>query len=195
MTRHSLAVAVAVALALPALDVAQSETRALGAHEHGTGSLAIAIEGRAVAIELEAPGADIVGFEHAAESDADRAAIAAATARLEDPLALFVMPAAAGCTLVSATVALHAGGEDEGQAHGGAHAGKHDHAGEDGHSEFHAEYRIDCADPSQLTRIEMRYFEAFPNAEELDVQMVTEKGATAVEVDRASPVLDLAGLI
>ena len=46
--------------------VAEEKHRQLGAHEHGHGNFNIAIEGKSVSMELEAPGADIVGFEHKA---------------------------------------------------------------------------------------------------------------------------------
>jgi len=47
------------------------ETRELGAHEHGVGAMNIAIEAGTVAMELRAPGADIVGFEYQAKSEAE----------------------------------------------------------------------------------------------------------------------------
>ena len=49
-----------------AFSAAGEEHRQLGAHVHGHGRLNIAIEDKTVSIELEARGADIVGFEHEA---------------------------------------------------------------------------------------------------------------------------------
>ncbi|MGI9423429.1 MAG: ZrgA family zinc uptake protein, partial [Hyphomicrobiaceae bacterium] len=43
---------------------ADEQHRQLGAHEHGHGAFNVAIDGRRVSMELEAPGADIVAFEH-----------------------------------------------------------------------------------------------------------------------------------
>lgn len=42
---------------------------------------------------------NLVGFEHAATTDADKATVAAAKARLENPLALFNLPPAAKCVV------------------------------------------------------------------------------------------------
>ena len=57
-----------VALAVASTGAIAEETRReLDAHQHGHGSLTIAIEGGQVQMALEVPGADIVGFEHAAE--------------------------------------------------------------------------------------------------------------------------------
>ena len=206
------------------------ETRGLDAHEHGVGTLNIAIEGTAVAMAFEAPGADIVGFEYAAKSDADLATIEAAVATLAAPLDLFVMPDAAQCSVVEATAELES--EDEHDDHDEEHHDDHDehahdehadddhdeHADDDheehahddhddeghddhedhaddadeaGHTEFHAEYTLACADPDALTEITFAYFETFPNAQEVEVQIITASGAQAFEVDRDAPVLAL----
>ena len=58
--------------------VTAEETRQLGAHEHGHGTLNIAIEGTTVSMELEVPGSDIVGFEHVAATPEQKAAYASA---------------------------------------------------------------------------------------------------------------------
>lgn len=224
----------ALSLTILTAGAAHTQTRELDAHQHGHGALNIAFEGASVAMELEVPGADIVGFEHPAESDADRALIDAAIAQLAKPLELFAMPAAAGCTVTAANVALL--GEDDHDEHGDDHKDEHaddhkdehgddhkdehaddhkdehdddhkdDHAddhkdehadeeGEEGHNEFHAEYALTCADPSAIDAIEFVYFERFPNAAELDIQLISDKGAKGFEVERDEPRLDLSGAI
>jgi len=208
----------ALSLTILTAGAAHTQTRELDAHQHGHGALNIAFEGASVAMELEVPGADIVGFEHPAESDADRALIDAAIAQLAKPLELFAMPAAAGCTVTAANVALL--GEDDHDEHGDDHKDEHaddhkdehdddhkdDHAddhkdehadeeGEEGHNEFHAEYALTCADLSAIDAIEFVYFERFPNAAELDIQLISDKGAKGFEVERDEPRLDLSGAI
>ena len=208
----------ALSLTILTAGAAHTQTRELDAHQHGHGALNIAFEGASVAMELEVPGADIVGFEHPAESDADRALIDAAIAQLAKPLELFAMPAAAGCTVTAANVALL--GEDDHDEHGDDHKDEHaddhkdehdddhkdehsddhkdehaDEEGEEGHNEFHAEYALTCADPSAIDAIEFVYFERFPNAAELDIQLISDKGAKGFEVERDEPRLDLSGAI
>ena len=63
------------------------------------------------------------------------------------------------------------------------------------HSEFHAEYLLTCADLGAISRIDFAYFATFPNARELEVQMVTGTGAQHFEIERDAPFLDLEGLI
>ncbi|WP_420860718.1 zinc uptake protein ZrgA [Algirhabdus cladophorae] len=193
------------------------DTRELDAHEHGVGELNIAIEGQQVAMELHVPGADIVGFEYEATSAEDRAAIEAAVAKLNQPLSLFEMTDAAGCTVVKASAGLETeedhedhdhddhdehGDEDHADHKDDKDHADHDHEGhgdedhadhedEAGHTEFHAEYLLTCANPSALDAITFAYFDAFPNALEVEVQLVSDSGAQAFEVERDAPVLDL----
>ena len=195
--RHTFPALIAL-LASPAF---AEGTRELDAHEHGVGELNIAIDGTTVAMELHAPGADIVGFEYEAESAKDRAAIDAAVAILAKPLELFVLPAAAECSVTKASAGLeseddHDDHDHDEHAEGEEHHDEHDHDdhAEASHTEFHAEYLLTCADTSALTSIDFAYFEAFANALELEVQIVTASGAQAFEVERDDPALDLRGI-
>ena len=192
------------------------DARQLDAHEHGVGQLNIAFDGEFVAMELHAPGSDIVGFEYAAESAEDRASVDTAVATLARPLELFALPAAAGCSVVEASAALesedahddhddhgdeHAhddhGDEDHAEEHAHDDHGDEDHAEhaeEASHTEFHAEYLLTCADPAAISEVTFAYFDSFPNALEVEVQIISATGATAFEVERDAPTLDLRGM-
>lgn len=183
--------------AITATPVVAEDSRQLDAHEHGVGQLNIAFDGQQIAMELHAPGADIVGFEYAAESAEDRAAVDAAVVTLAGPLDLFVLPAAARCSVIQAAAELESEEEhDEHDDHGDDHAhdDHDDHAEEASHTEFHAEYLLTCADPSAIDEITFAYFDTFPNALEVEVQMISEAGATSFEVERDAPTLDLRGM-
>ena len=199
--------------AFTATPVFAEETRQLDAHEHGVGQLNIAFDGQQIAMELHVPGADIVGFEYVAESAQDRAVVDTAVATLANPLKLFALTDAAGCSVVQAAAGLESEvehDEHEGE-HGEEHANKEhaheehaeeghakeeheDHANEAGHTEFHAEYLLTCADPSAIVDINFFYFKSFLNALEVEVQIITATGATSFEVERDTPILDLRGM-
>ena len=183
-----------------------AQERQLGAHEHGRGTLNIALEGSRLSMELEAPGADIVGFEHEAKTAKQRSAVEAAKTTLAAPQRLFELPAAAGCALKTAKVAIEA--EDHEHAHdeaakddGGAAKGDaakdqnaKEHAGNE-HSGFRAEYAFDCKAPASLTSIGFSYFKAFAGAQKLDVTVITPKQQSKFEVSRAKPRIDLGGMM
>ena len=184
---------VGVGAAAFALHASAQEQRSLDAHEHGHGTLNIAMEGDRITMELEAPGFDIVGFEHEAETDADLAAIQVALEQLSRPLNLFALPEAAGCEVVESHVELLVDdGHDSDEGHDDEeHHDGHDDESEASHSGFHAEYLLACADTGSAARIDLQYFESFGNAESLTVQLVTSEGATLVSASRENPVLDL----
>ena len=191
----------------------------LNAHEHGIAALNIAIEAPLVVMEFHAPGADIVGFEYAAKSDADLAAISAALKTLEAPLDLFVLPKAAHCAVQAVQVELesdadHGAKEEDHQGHDvhtedghqdhddhDYHDDEHDHKHEDhdeekhaassGHTEFHAEYSLICSNIEALTQIDFAYFEVFPNSKQVALQLISQSGARAFDIKSGAPRLDL----
>ncbi len=167
--------------------LAQAPERQLGAHVHGESHLDIAVDGDTVAMALHAPGADIVRFEHEPGSDAERAAVAAAIATLGNPLDLFRFPAAAGCSVVSASAEMV-----EEEHHDDAPAAG---AAEEHHAEFSAAYEIRCTDIQAARLLTFPFFDAFPNAEMVEVQMVGPRGQTGGDVGRSDAGLDLSGAL
>lgn len=164
-----------IALILLACPVFAEGEREHDSHEHGVGTLNIAFDGTTVQMEFEAPGADIVGFEHEATTAEDKKAIDDAVAALSEPLKMFSMPDDAECKVIEANAELHG---DHGQ-----------------HTEFHAEYVLECASLTKMSEIGFPYFDRFPNAREVEVQMIGDGGAKAFEVERDEPVLDVQGMI
>jgi len=126
------------ACAVVATPLAAQETRHLGAHEHGVGQLDIAIDAGQIAMALHAPGADIVGFEYAAQSAEDTAKVEDAIASLTQPLQLFVIPQAAGCEVTQASAALESEGGHDDHDHD-AHEDEHGHGDhdQDAHEDEH----------------------------------------------------------
>lgn len=190
----------------PAL--AEGEKRELGAHEHGHSALNIAIEGDRIEMELIAPGADIVGFEHAAESEEDKMALEQAEAMLGNPLSLFAFSSDAGCAVESASVEIegeehhddHADEADAEEEHheGGEHAetDHEDHEGEASHNEFHAAYALTCSAPDALDGIDFAaFFDSFAGAEEIEVTVISEKGQSSYEVERDAATVDLQAMM
>ncbi|HAM47145.1 MAG TPA: DUF2796 domain-containing protein, partial [Alphaproteobacteria bacterium] len=66
-------------------------------HEHGHGTLNLAIDGKKMVLQLTAPSQDIVGFEHAATTPSQQEAVHHARTALSSPADLFTLSAAAEC--------------------------------------------------------------------------------------------------
>lgn len=185
------------------------ETREMDAHVHGVSTLELAVEDGIVEINLLSPGMDIVGFEYEASTDADKDAVEAAVRTMLMPENILTLPETAECRLTEVLAHLHgsdhdhedgeehmheAGAEEDHDHEEHAEGDDHDHEehAEGGtHSEFHARYIFDCEHPEDLTTIGFPFFDAFPNAQEIEAQYVTDAGAGAAEVGRDAPELTL----
>ncbi|AHC38135.1 zinc-binding protein [Pseudomonas fluorescens] len=161
------------------------EHGSLGAHEHGVGRLNAVLDGQALELELDSPAMNLVGFEHAATSAADKAKVAAARKQLENPLALFNLPKAAGCVISTQELNSPLFGDkpeadhdddDDHDAKDGAHEHHHDH------SEIHAHYQFTCATPTALSNLDLtQVFKTFPATQKIQVQLIGPSGQQGVE--------------
>ena len=115
-----------------------------GAHEHGAAELLLSSEGRDVQIIFNAPAQSLVGFETAAVTEEQKAAVARAQAILMAPRDLFAVEGNS-CELIDVTVDVsslvdvgNAPSQAEAQDdHSDEHA---DHASHDEHTEEHADH-------------------------------------------------------
>ena len=197
--------------ALVTVSVAE-ETRQVDKHEHGVGELNIAVEGNSIDLEFMIPGADIVGFEYKAKSEADVALVNDALIKFDEFNNIFSIPSTSNCNLVEADISINQGdnhkdehNHDEHDDHD-EHEDEHDHDDhgehddhdehdEEAHNEFVAHYSFNCGNIKEIDRISFPYFTTFPNSGELEVQFVSEIGSTSFEVEGDEPLIDLKGKI
>ena len=154
-----------------------------GAHEHGAATLSLAVGTEGLEIMLESPAANIVGFEHAATTDADKQKLADAVKKLEAGAELFSMNAEAGCTLKNAEVVSAL----LGNATTDTSKGKddHDHKEGEAHSDIDVTWSFACTQPAALKEVAVKLFAAFPDGfQHIKAEWVTEKGASALELDK-----------
>lgn len=165
----------------------EPEHGSLGAHEHGVGRLNAALDGQTLELELESPAMNLVGFEHAATTDADKAKVAAARTRLENPLVLFNLPKAAGCKVATQELESPLFGDkpdaDDHDDDDHAEADKDGHEHHHDHSEIHAHYQFSCSAPGALKTLDLAtIFNTFPATQKIQVQLIGPSGQQGVEV-------------
>ncbi len=161
----------------------------LGKHEHGVAQLNVALDGKTLELELDSPAMNLVGFEHAASTDADKAAVAKARAQLEKPLELFALPVTAGCSVASQELRSPLFG-DKAPAH--AHKEKAGHEHEHGHADIHAHYQLSCEKPELLKLLTLaEFFKRFPAAQKIQVQLIGPDGQKGADLAPASAELKL----
>jgi hypothetical protein len=145
------------------------------AHEHGALKLDVAIEGGKLTIAMEAPLDNLLGFERAPRTDAERKAAADVLARLRSPdkgTPLFVMDAAAQCSLGKAEVQAPMLEPD---AKSGA---------KDEHADLDSSYEFSCAKPEALRSLDIGLFDAYKRIQLIDVQVAGPKGQAKVTLKR-----------
>ncbi len=142
------------------------------AHEHGAVKLDVAVDGDKLSIALQAPLDNLLGFERAPRSDAERRAAAEVLARLRSGTPLFSADAAARCTLTKAEVRapmFEVGAKP---------------ASKDEHADLDASYEFKCAQPPALRSLEVGLFDAYPRIQRIDVQVAGPRGQSKVTLRR-----------
>lgn len=142
------------------------------AHQHGVARLDIAVEANRLTLRLDSPLDNLIGFEHAPRTDAERRLADAAVARLKSA-SMFVTDAAAQCKPVKvelASAALGLGTPDPSEA-------------EAGHADLDAEFEFDCVDASKAAQVEVDLF-SFPRLQRLEIQIATGRGQFKRELKR-----------
>ncbi|WP_064606044.1 zinc uptake protein ZrgA [Photobacterium sp. J15] len=125
------------AATLSATAIAEADFRQHDAHVHGVVEFNIAQDGQDLLMEITAPGADVVGFEHAPTNKQQHQALDNAIKQLNNANALFAFTKAAGCKLtdtnVTETLTAHHDDHDEHdhEAHDHDHHDEHDHEAHD----------------------------------------------------------------
>ncbi|WP_332398664.1 zinc uptake protein ZrgA [Vibrio metschnikovii] len=199
LTKPLLALSISAVLSTAAF--AHQEFRQHDAHVHGQIELNIAQDGTDLLIEITAPGADVVGFEHAPHNETQVQALNRALDILGQAESLFTLNSAAKCQLEETHVSHTLSGDkdnhdhsdhahhDHGHDHKHDHHKHHDHKHQ--HGEFTAQYHYQCENVGALTQINTEWFALFPSTEKMLVNLLTERTQTAVELTKQQTRLSL----
>ncbi|MBT2948700.1 MAG: DUF2796 domain-containing protein [Vibrio anguillarum] len=199
--QRKLALSIGLILSMPAL--ANEEFRQHEAHVHGHVEFNIAQDGQDLLIEITAPGADVVGFEHAPQNDEQQQRLNKVLEQFSHADGIFQLPAPAKCHLEESRIAHTLNGEHHDHDHDHDHHEKHDdkhqdkdaqHAHHDhkkdvhdegehsGHGEFTIQYQYHCDNMPQLQYLDTQWFNLFPNTQTISANVLTDKAQSASEL-------------
>ena len=208
-------VSAAAAFIVPSV---QAFERDHAAHEHGHASLNIVLENTELQILLETPAMNLVGFEYQPKTEEQRAKVAKIERALASLDTLATLPQSASCSLEhfalnspfqhdmdehDAHEETHEKHHDEDEHHHDDHNDDHnddhhahhhdDHHDDDAqsHSDYSVEWHIECENISDLNRLEINLFRHFPNMEELESQVISDKGQSLQELSAKETILRL----
>lgn len=152
-----------------------------GAHEHGVATLTIAWSGNKLAIDLETPAYNVVGFEYTPTSEGEKALLDESVAALQAGYLLQLSPEAE-CTVTSAIVQTElseSGHEEEGEE-------------KETHSDIDIAYDVQCQNPDDLKSLDASaLFARFPNFESLQVQWISDTQQSAKKLTPDDPIVSL----
>lgn len=170
-----------------AVQPATPPRRAAQAHAHGRATLAVVLDGYELTAALETPLYNLVGFEHAAETQAQKAALRNAETLLAGGGPLLTFSPKAGCALSDKSISADLGGHDD--HHDGHHAVE-----AEPHKDIALEYIYVCASPDLLNDITVNLFEHFEFMDEIELiylgpniqkQDVLNRNKTRVKLTRS----------
>jgi hypothetical protein len=167
-------------LALLALFVAPMLAYATGkAHVHGVAKLDIAVEAKKITVQLESPLDNLLGYERAPRTDAERKQADALVAKLKAAETMFRIDPAAQCTLAKvelASSALKLGQPDP---------------SEEGHADIDGSFEFNCTDATKAAFIEVGLFE-FARMQRIEVQVAAPRGQFKRDLRRPARRISLA---
>ena len=153
------AAALFAAAALPA------QAQQQHAHVHGQLKLDVAIDGPTIVIAMESPLDNIVGFERAPKTDAEKKTVEAAIAQLRAADKLFTIDPAANCKLGPVELRSSALG-----------LGNPDPSEPAGHADLDATFSFNCTNAAAAKFIDVNLFSAFKGTRQIDSQIASAQG-------------------
>ena len=163
-----------------------------GAHLHGKVVVNVALEGKLLSVELDAPAINVIGFEHAPRTDAQQRELAAADRWLASGVGVIGVSAAAGCVRqqVDYTPPKFDGDDHD---HEAGHDHEHDSSGKGGdetHADYRARFTYACANPAALNWADLWLVRRLKNVAEIELNLVTPQvqtqrtlGADAIRIE------------
>jgi len=176
--RPSLRFACSIAAAALGWSVTGGALAQHKAHSHGTVSLDVAVDARAITVVLDSPLDDLVGFERAPRTDAERQRVADMVARFNAADQLFRIDPTARCTLSAARLKSAVLGLDDAPAAGdsGTGAAGKDSSGNQAHADLTGTFVFACQDGDKARFIDLGLFDAFKGIRIVNTQVVSPQG-------------------
>ncbi|MDH6590688.1 hypothetical protein M2165_000577 [Variovorax sp. TBS-050B] len=154
-----------IAAAWFAASVLPAQAQQQHAHVHGQLKLDVAIDGPTVVIAMESPLDNLVGFERAPRTDAEKKTAEDAIAQLRAADKLFAVDPAANCKLGPVELRSSALG-----------LGKPDPAEPAGHADLDATFSFNCTNAAAAKFIDVGLFSAFKGTRQIDAQIASAQG-------------------
>jgi hypothetical protein len=133
-------------------------------HAHGRAKLRLVVQGQRLAIAFDSPAVNLIGFEHAPQSEAEQRTASYAKGQLQQAPRLFITSPGANCRLFSAKV-------DE------PHWDR-----EADHYDYRARYVFQCQRPQRLQSIDVQLINQLAPGTKLKTEVVVGNSQQSMEL-------------
>ena len=158
-------------------DEEHEEKHEHGVHEHGRATLTVAWSNKDLAIDLQTPAYNILGFEYAPSTTEEKKRVIECVEALKTE-GLIEPSAEAKCAIIAADVQTGFGAENKSKEE------------KTNHSDFDVFYTVKCQNPDALKAINTGgLFAAFSNLTTLQVQWISDRGQSAQTLTPKHPIL------
>ena len=158
-------------------DEEHEEKHEHGVHEHGRATLTVAWSKKDLAIDLQTPAYNILGFEYAPSTTEEKKRVIECIETLKTE-GLIEPSAEAKCAIIAADVQTGFGAENKSEEE------------KTNHSDFDVFYTVKCQNPDALKAIDAGgLFAAFSNLTTLQVQWISDRGQSAQTLTPKHPIL------
>ena len=158
-------------------DEENEEKHEHGVHEHGRATLTVAWSKNDLAIDLQTPAYNILGFEYAPSTTEEKKRVIECIETLKTE-GLIEASAEAKCAIIATDVQTGFG------------AGNTSEEEKTNHSDFDVFYTVKCQNPDALKTIDTGgLFAAFSNLTTLQVQWISDRGQSAQTLTPKHPIL------
>ena len=158
-------------------DEEHEEKHEHGVHEHGRATLTVAWSNKDLAIDLQTPAYNILGFEYAPSTTEEKKRVIECVEALKTE-SLIEPSAEAKCSIIAADVQTGFGAENKSKEE------------KTNHSDFDVFYTVKCQNPDALKAIDTGgLFAAFSNLTTLQVQWISDRGQSAQTLTPKHPIL------
>ena len=146
------------------------------AHVHGQGKLLISQQGKAWNLQFILPAKDVLGFEHEAETDEEKARLQQMVKKFSSNDSVVVLNAK--CSVIATNHSLI----EEHDEHQDALAEEHEH------HDIEVEYQFDCQSP--VTQIAIKLFNTLDSLSQIEAQWITEQSQGMARLTRSQPFVE-----
>ncbi len=151
-----------------------------GAHVHGLIRMDLAIDGKTLTVQIEAPLDSLLGFEHRPRTSAQKQAAETMLKQMNNVNALIQPAKAAICKSTKVNVQSTV-----------LQPPKSAESKEAEHADLEASFEFFCEQPEKLTVVGLGFFDEFKRIQKIEVQVAGPKGQSKQTLKRSNNTLKL----